>query len=203
MSPTGYRPGRAVTAWRAAIVGVMLVVALLTIAVVALFNSNRDAIDRGREAIHANRDLGCRIGGFLVGVPIVKQPGITQAQFQRQVAKALAFLHALRRLDCKGLGGVTTAKIEKQQKALRAIQRGGGSSTGNPHQPGSPSGGGLTPAPPSPSTSPAPPPATTPAPPPTTTTTSPQPSPPPGGIVRRVCHTNPLGQMVCELIRGL
>jgi hypothetical protein len=177
------------TVWRALIIFLALAVALALGFGIKAFTANNDAITKGREAIAKNRELGCRIGAFLVGIPIVKQPGTSQKTFEHSVIAAEDFLHALEVLDCKGLGKVTTTAINKQLKALhKIVPEGGGGPTAN--APPSPSGGGPSgppPSPPTPGPQPGPPPT---VPPPTV-------PPTPGPIPNLICHINPLGIRVC------
>lgn len=194
MSPTTERePGETwihgPTVWRGLIILTLILMAVSLYIGSRLFDTNHDAIAKGKEAISKNRELGCRIGAFLVGIPIVKQPGTSQKTFEHSVVAAEDFLHALEALDCKGLGKVTTTAINKQLKALhKIVPEGGGGPTAN--APPSSSGGGPSgppPSPPTPGPQPGPPP-TTPTVPPTTT---------PGPIPNLICHINPLGIRVC------
>lgn len=108
----GRGPLHGPTVWR-----VVIIVALL-LAGFGLFLSAR-LFTKNHEAIAANKGLACSIGAFLVDVPVVKQPGITQAQFEEQVRKARDFLVQLRERDCAGLSAVTTAAINRQIRRLR------------------------------------------------------------------------------------
>lgn len=164
---------------------------------------DRNAIEGNREAIEANRALNCRVGGFLVGVPIVKSPEISQADFDKQVGKVEDFLRALRRQDCRGLGHVTTARIDRQLGNLP--EPAGGSPDGSnapPSEPPTAPGAGPGRSPPS---NPATPPGRPPAPPgmppgpphPPPTTTTPEP-PRPLPVPQRVCRRVP---RLCEVLK--
>jgi hypothetical protein len=196
MNPTTERePGETwihgPTVWRGLIILTLILMAVSLYIGSRLFDTNHDAIAKGKEAIAKNRELGCRIGAFLVGIPIVKQPGTSQKTFEHSVVAAEDFLHALEALDCKGLGKVTTEAINKQLKALhKIVPEGGGGPTAN--APPSPSGGGPTgpsPSPPTPGPQPGPPPTVPPPTVPPTTT--------PGPIPNLICHINPLGIRIC------
>jgi hypothetical protein len=171
--------------------------------VIGLANDNRDSITRNRATALATKTLACRIGGFLVDAPIVKQPGTSQRIFERQVERAGEFLKALRDQNCGGLGHVTTAKINSQIRTLRRVAPGavGGDGSGGgqaaPTGPGTASttkSGATTPDPNPPSAGPSGPqgsppvPGPPPNPPPTTTTPSPVPRPP---VLRPVCRRLP------------
>jgi len=150
--------------WRVLIIFCLIAVSAGLALGVLLFEANRDAIDASRDAIANNRELGCRVGGFLVGTPVVKQPGISQADFEKQIAKALDFLESLKALQCRGLGEVTTRKIERQTENLQEVigSKGGDRGSGPPGPHGPPGGGhdnGPPPSPPRPGPShpPAPP----------------------------------------------
>jgi hypothetical protein len=191
------------TVWRLLTIFNVVSVGIAILLGVLLYDSNRnatddahDAITEAREAIAKNRELGCRVGGFLIGTPVVKRPEIPQKVFEAQVENAIKFLRALRELDCDGLGAVTTEEIERQTKKLREAlpdQGGGGPSANSPP---STNGGGPRPAPPGPPPEPPPPEPPT-RPPPTTTT--PDPPDPPPDVRERICRRLP---MVCDRLPG-
>lgn len=175
-------------------------------------DTNRHFLHSLRDAADDNHTLACRIGGFLVGTPIVKQPEMTQAQFVKVVGKAEGFLTALREFHCGGLGGVTTDEIKAQLHALHEAapdasptpdlvrpMGGGGASSSGSSPPSSPPGGGHDGGTPSPPDNP--PPVTTTS---TTTTTRPLPPPPPPPGGKDICvprldkciHVPPLGALL-------
>jgi hypothetical protein len=170
------------TWWRVLIVLCCIGLAFCIVSVLLLINRSDDAIE-------ANRELGCQIGAYLVGTPVVKSPETSQATFERQLKKALDFLQTLRELDCQGLAKVTTEKIKAQERRFRhALEEGGGPSAGAP--PGSPPGERPNgPAPPPPTPGPEPP-GSPPRPPPPPPGPGPPPNPPPPDV--SICIEQPL-----------
>jgi hypothetical protein len=172
--PTEPRAIRGSSLWRGLIIFCLVGLALGVFLGILLYASNREAISTNREAIIrseeairatrqtalANRELTCRIGAFLVDFPVIKDPQLSQGEYEDQIRKARGFLVLLRKRDCAGLAGVTTATIDEQISKLRqevpGAFRGGGGSDGR--APPSPGGGGSSPAPPGPSTPPSTPP---------------------------------------------
>lgn len=202
------------TAWRALIVVIGVILILVIAGGVALAVKLAHTIEDNRAAINSTRDLSCRVGSFFVGEPVVRQPEQTKAQFHHEVAKAIAFLQALKEEDCTDVAGAAISSVQIHH-ALRHLKRAIGApirgrspqaAAASPSSPGSvaalgapassPAEGEPSPAASAPASRPRPPspPATTTAPAPTTTTTatSPAPAPRPGAVGR-------VHRLVCDL----